>query len=296
MENIGKQLKEARLAQKMTLEHVMSITKYTKAQIVAIENGNIDYFKGDLSYLSYYVRYLAKAVNVDYELLREDVERITNGKDNSEEIDQIRKKVNIKENVRNQTQKSNPNIKKKKHKKIDYSFIVFLVSSILMIVFLLYLGIKHVPGWFKSDPIDKPPVVYPKPETPAEPETPETPDDEVSTLKITTKDPTHIEVSNWDDEAEVEITLKFKAAQTWISTSVNNAALAEPASKTYYKDEEIVVKEKMTENKEVMFHMGVMAGNEFYINGEKVLLEESIQDSRGVVKLYFKFVKDGEPN
>lgn len=183
--------------------------------------------------------------------------------------------------------------------KIDYSFLAFLFTSILLVIVLIYAGITYIPGLFKKDPIKEPEIVN-RDET-EDDDSEDEPEDDVeeepkSTIEVSavSTDPKQLEIKGWEENEEVEIKLVFKASATWISTSVNNVVLDDPVSKTYQQDEEIILVEKASENKEVLFHLGIMNGNEFYINDKRVELDESIQNSAGVVKLYFKFVKDGE--
>lgn len=299
MENIASQLKQARLDLGMSIEDAVTKSKFTLAQIKAIESGDLDFFKADLSYFSYMIRYYSNVLHYDYELLRDDVEAIVAQDEFTQEIEQLRQNVQIK--TKQASPKKNTTGKKKRRKKqIDYSFLAFLFSSILLVLVLLYVGVKYVPKWFKEDPVKPPVVVEPGDDTNGDTpsETPEEPDDEVEkeTLVVTplVNDPTQIEIKGWEEDQEVDVKLVFKAEATWISASVNNVVLTEPLSTTYFKDDEIVVKEKASENKEIMFHLGKMLGNEFYVNDQKVELDENIQNNAGVVKLYFKFIKESD--
>ena len=74
MENIGQILKEKRLELNYTLEDMSQKTKMSTVQLKAIEDGNISFFKEDLSYLSYFVRYYSNALNIDYNELRKDLD------------------------------------------------------------------------------------------------------------------------------------------------------------------------------------------------------------------------------
>lgn len=310
MENIASQLKQARVAMGMTIDEAVSKTKFTLAQINAIESGDLDFFREDLTYFSYMIRYYANVLNYDYELLRQDVEKIVAEDEFTQEIEQIRKNVQVKTKSNQSKTNTKKTKRKRNRKKIDYSFLAFLFSSILLVLVLGYVGIKYVPGWFKEDPVKPPSVVEPNDpddETNGNEDTPddvpnddedEVEDEPQTQLEVVASptEPTQLEIYGWEDEEEVEIKLHFKASATWISASVNNTVLDDPLSTTYYEGDEIEVREKASENKEVMFHLGKMLGNEFYVNGEKVELDESIQNNAGVVKLYFKFVKDGEQN
>lgn len=293
LENITNILKEARINKGLSIDEAVARTKFTKAQIVAIEEGNIEFFKTDLSYFSYMIRYYCKALDVDYETLRKDVETIVAADVFTQEIEAIRRSAHVDEGVK----ESKPIQPKKVKKNIDYSFIAFLTTSVLLIAILVFVGIKVVPSWFNNKPQKNPNGIVeptPKPNEPEEPDVPEEP--APSFTVVQTQEANKFEIKNWTADEAIEIKILFKAPETWISASVNNAVLSEPQSKTYLANEEAILVENMSENKEIMFHMGKMSGNEFYINGEKLELDDSVQNNAGVVKLYFKFIKDGTEN
>ncbi|HZJ86703.1 MAG TPA: helix-turn-helix domain-containing protein [Erysipelothrix sp.] len=297
MENISSQLKQARIEQGLTQDEAAQKTKFTIAQLKAIEEGNLDFFKHDLSYFRYIIRYYSDFLGYDYELIRKEVDAIVAQDEFTQELEKISKRVPVK------TDKDDKPTKKRtlprRKIKIDYSFLAFLFTSILLVIVLIYAGITYIPGLFKKDPIKEPEIVN-RDET-EDDDSEDEPEDDVeeepkSTIEVSavSTDPKQLEIKGWEENEEVEIKLVFKASATWISTSVNNVVLDDPVSKTYQQDEEIILVEKASENKEVLFHLGIMNGNEFYINDKRVELDESIQNSAGVVKLYFKFVKDGE--
>ncbi len=300
MENITNVLKQARIDKGLTIDETVQKTKFTKAQIMAIEEGRLDFFQSDLSYFGYMIRYYCRALDVDYEELRKDVEAIVANDVFTQEIEAIRKSAHVDTKVTDKKPIQPTRLKRTK-RKIDYSFAAFLTTSILLIIILAYVGIKYVPSWFKEEPIKKPGlIVEPKPndkDDEKEDESDNPPlkeEDETSTFTILpTQDPHKYEITGWEETDQIEIKVLFKAPATWISASVNNAVLSDPLSTTYLEGEEIVVLEDASENKEFMFHMGKMLGNEFYINGQKVELDETVQKSSGVAKLYFKLIKDG---
>lgn len=294
LENITNILKQARINKGLSVDEAVARTKFTKAQIMAIEEGNIEFFKTDLSYFSYMIRYYCKALDVDYETLRTDVETIVSADVFTQEIEAIRRSAHVDEGVK----ETKPIQPKRVKKNIDYSFIAFLTTSVLLVAILIFVGIKVVPKWFEDKPNKNPSgIVNPTPNEPEEPQEPEEPvEPEPSFVVTQTQDANKFEIKNWTADEEIEIKIVFKAPETWISASVNNAILSEPQSKTYLANEEAILVENMSENKEIMFHMGKMSGNEFYINGEKLELDETVQNNAGVVKLYFKFIKDGIEN
>ena len=187
---------------------------------------------------------------------------------------------------------------KKRRKQIDFSFITFVIASVALIALLVFVGIKYVPNWFNQEPVDRPPVVVPGGNEPSDPDDKteddeeEPPEDEVN-HEIVFTEPNMIEVHGLTENDPVEIEVRFVSPQTWIAVNVNGQQVADPVSKTYAKDEVIVLKETMNQDKEIVFQMGIMLGNEFYLNGERIEFEDAIQNSNGVVRIHFKFIEDG---
>lgn len=297
MEKIGNILKEAREAKGLSIEDIHKMTKLLMPHLRAIENGDVDFFKDDLSYLSYYVRHYANAVGVDMSEFKNELDLLVVETTQNIEVDKIRKRLEINESIKGRCYTDNTTTKMKARKKrIDISFVTFIVASILLGALLIYVGIKYLPDWFNSDPV-KPPTVIVPPEDENEPgdqdETPDEVEPEAPTFEVVFVAPNTLEVNGLTENDPIEIEIRFVSNATWIAASVNGSQVSEPASKTYVKDETIVLKESMVNNKEVMFHLGNMNGNEFYLNGERIEFEDAIQNSNGAVKIYFKFIEEG---
>lgn len=302
LDNIGKRIKEAREEQGLTIEEAAKLTKLQVPFLRAIESGDVGFFKDNLSYLSYYVRYYANAVNIDPSEFKDDLERLVFETTQNIEIDEIRKKVELNENIKKRYggKSDSKQIKsklKKRRKQIDFSFVTFVIASVALIGLLLFVGIKYVPNWFNQEPVDRPPVVIPGGNEPSDPDDKkddeeEPPEDEVN-HEIVFIEPNVIEVHGLKENDPVEIEVRFVSPQTWIAVNVNGQQVAEPVSKTYAKDEVIVLKETMEKDKEIFFQMGIMLGNEFYLNGERIEFEEAIQNSNNVVRIHFKLIEDG---
>ena len=294
LENIATQLKQARLDMGLTIEDAVKKTKFSKAQINAIEEGNFDFFKSDISYFSYYIRYYANALNYDYELLRPDVENLIKKDHFTQELEVLRRDIDdntLEVEIAKKPKRELLNLKRLK--KVDFSFLAFIIIGVLALLSLIYLGVRYLPDLFKEDPV-QPPIVNNGgndindnddiDEEPVEPEKPQ--------IEAVKKDSTHYNIINWDQSEDVEVKVKFGASQTWISFSVNNVVLDEPQMGTYPAGEEAIIIEKPTENKEILLHFGIMKDNEIYINDQLIELDETVKENRGVVKLYLKFIQE----
>lgn len=302
LENIGKRIKEAREEQGLSIEEAAKLTKLQIPYLRAIESGDVGFFKENLSYLTYYVRYYANAVNIDPGEFKDDLDRLVFETTQNIEVDEIRKKIELNDNIKKRHgDKLDPkqirSQLKQKRKRIDLSFITFVIASIALVALLVFIGVKYVPNWFKQEPVEKPPVVVPggneTPDAQEEPDVEDEPPEADVDHEIVFTEPNMIEVHGLSDNDPIEIEVRFVSPQTWIAVNVDGQQVADPVSKTYAKDEVIVLQETMTDNKEVMFQMGIMLGNEFYLNGERIEFEDAIQNSNGVVRIYFKFVEDG---
>jgi transcriptional regulator with XRE-family HTH domain len=290
--NIGSLLREKRIEKNLSIDDIAQITKLTRNHIIAIENGDMEPFSKDLSYLSYYIRHYANAVGVDYDLLRDEVNEVT------AEWTQTIDIASLPEHKKDKVVLKGP--KKAKTKKIDYSFMAFIVASILLVVLLLYLGIRYLPGLLTSDPIEKPNITTP--EVPNEKPSVEDPDGETPVPPVSNKDieivsidDAHYEIRNWTAGEVVEFEVKFGAKKTWVALNVDGDTVKDPVSKVYEEDETIILKTESNKDRQVMFHLGVMAKNELYFEGKKIELTEKAANTKGVVKLYFTFVaEEGE--
>ena len=291
LETIGIKLKEARELKGYSLEDVSKKTKLLVPYIKAIEEGNVNFFTNDISYLGYYIRYYATAVDFDYEEIREEVDKL---------VDDVTRTLDLSElqaEDMNEPKKAIKSRINKKRKKVDVSFISFVIAGIALVGILLFVSIKYLPKLINSDPVDKPQIVLPE-EKPEDEEKPveEENSEEVETVRseLVFVEPDLIEVKGLEQGLPFEIEVIFKAPQTWIAVNVDGNQVAEPLSQTYSAEDTIKYVGEVTYGQEIEFHMGIMSGNEFYFNGEKIELDEAVQNSNSVVKLKFRFVEDGE--
>lgn len=74
MDKIGSLLKQKRLEKGMTIEEVSEKTRLTIKHIKAIEEGDISYFKDDLSYLRFFLKAYCNALDIDFDLIKGDLQ------------------------------------------------------------------------------------------------------------------------------------------------------------------------------------------------------------------------------
>lgn len=73
MEKIANTLRERREELGLSIEDINEKTKLPIQHIIALENGDISYFKEDLSYLQFFVRSYCNALDLDYAEIKGDV-------------------------------------------------------------------------------------------------------------------------------------------------------------------------------------------------------------------------------
>src|SRR5690625_267482 len=206
LETIGIKLKEARELKGYSLEDVSKKTKLLVPYIKAIEEGNVDFFTNDISYLGYYIRYYAAAVDFDYEEIREDVDKLVNDVTRTLDLSELQAED------MNEPKKAIKSRINKKRIKVDVSFISFIIAGIALVGILLFVSIKYLPKLINSDPVEKPQIVIPeeKPEEeekPVEEEKPEEVEPESSELVFV--EPDLIEVKGLAEGLPFEIEVIF---------------------------------------------------------------------------------------
>lgn len=309
MEEIGRFLKENRIKQKKTIQDISDYTKMNVNIIRNIEEGNVAYFSNDLTYLKYYVRSFANAVNVDYDSLADKVEESTFEYTQSMQVLKDEKIKELNENITSKKRQMAPPIThggiKKVRKSVDWT-LVSLISIVTLIVgFLIYSVVIN----FMEDtpPTPKPPVVD---VLPPKDDKDDGEDEEVIVIPeiepvvITKEDPNNYVISNWQAQDNFSIKAVF-GVNTWTQITVNGQVINIPnednKSKTYTPNEELVLFDKYTVNKEelefkagdvIAIRFGIMRNNKIFINSEEYTLDESIVNATGGTNVIFKLDAD----
>lgn len=299
LDKIGAILREKRLEKGLTLEDVSKKTRLLVPYLRAIEEGNVEFFKNDLSYVSYYVRYYSTELGIDYNSFKADIEATIYEYTKSLDVAEVRRNLEISNKIKDQSQKNSGKRKsvkvqtQRKRKRFDFSMIAFVATALIVVSLLVYVGVRYVPQWLANDPIQEP---EPTPNIPddgndKDPD-PAVPVPPVKEITVTKLNPTTYEIRNWSTDTPVDISLKI-VNRSWIQLSVDGKVLDNPVSKIYESGETIHLSESPVANKEVLFHVGYMNNNEVYVNDKRIELDSSIATVQGSAKIYFKFVQDG---
>lgn len=306
MEKIGELLKEKRLELGYSLQQMQETTKLSIPQLEAIESGNIAYFKDDLSYLSYFVRYYANALNVNYDELRSELDLTITEYTNAISLSHIRRQESINSNIKKKTENKKgytSTVMSNRKKNVDFRSILLVFLAIFIVVSLGWVLIKYVPTLFNSDPISRPDFEVPntKPDTGEEKPSGETGSGtetdknnqtpSTSTLKITQApgSTTAYEIRGLKADDKTEIKFLFANA-SWTSFAIDNVTLQEPKATTYSANSEAKIETTFKNNRVVAIRFGKIGGNTIEINGVKVPLDASLAN-QSVANITLKFVE-----
>lgn len=302
MENIGNVLKERRIELGYSLEEMSVKTKLSTVQLKAIEDGNISFFKEDLSYLSYFVRYYANALNINYDEIRGDLSNQINDYTDAISVKRVQEAENINTSIMQKVKSSGEKAgltRAKRKSRIDLTSVgLFALVAVVVLVLSFVFFTKILPA-IGSQP-DSPIVTNPKPgddneteEKPTEPEKPSEPEaPEATALVVTQETPNLYLVSGWTEEDAVfELVVN---SRTWVQFSVNGAVLENPASTIYEKDADVTIVTKPALNTELVMNLGYVAGNKIKLNGNEIPLDASVANITGSQVITFKFVGGNE--
>jgi len=313
MDKIGKILKDKRLELGITVEEVSQRTRLTVKHIKAIEEGDISYFKDDLSYLRFFLKAYCDVLGLDFEnfkgLLRNSIDEYTT----SFSLDTVRQHEQIELGIQrtNEMLKQPTNEKKKKKPKKAKRRRRFDISllSFLAIIFVILIGLMFaVVMIFKDgDPVDndisenRPPVAIV--DDPYSSDAPTNKDLNSQNQEGNNKDEKPIKLP--DEKKEMEIKKVSEDASTAVYTIENlketddidveitfgcNStfrALADgkekndPIRKQYNYKDVIHVREKAVKGKKIQLAFGFMLSNTIKVNGKNLEIPTALSNKQG---------------
>ena len=176
MDKIGSLLKQKRLEKGLTIEAVSEKTRLTIKHIKAIEEGDISYFKDDLSYLRFFLKAYCNALDIDFDLIKGDLQDSISDYTLSFTRETMMEHAQIEQGIQRTNEKiKQPGQKKKKwnmqwlknwkaRHRIDMSLVSFLAIIVVILIGLIFAFVM----WFQGnqgvddDVTDhKPPVATP---------------------------------------------------------------------------------------------------------------------------------------
>jgi len=296
MLKIGQILKARREELGFSLAKMSERTKVPLSKLQAIEDGNLAYFKHELTYVKFYVRYYFNNLHLNFddykELLNEALDEYTQTASlkNLEEHAEINARVKHRANSHNEAHKAKTqpfNIKK--NLKVDIGFISMFVISIMIILALLYVFISSVYPMLtktKNDPkviVVPDPIVYEN--------EPVKPVDPIITVEfaITKTGLTQYEITGAKVNQETTFIIKMLNSMSWLSSKVDGVYTMNPARGYYKKGESLSLIVKAQEGMIVELNIGYLASPQITVNGVNVLIDQSLVASKLKRSFFFTF-------
>lgn len=320
VENIGRLLKEKRLALGMTIEEISKKTRLTVKHIKAIEEGDIEFFHDDLSYLRFFIKSYCDTIDLNFEdikdELRQNIDEYTNSftmtmQLNHEEIEKHianSKKLSKVESTTEQKKTGKfhkpefdkPKFKKVNLKKTDLSLVslvavVGVVAIVLMSAFVIYLKIDNK-GEAKK--VDEQPIAdvqkengnnkYPTTEEKENNKKEET-NKEIEVVKDSL---TQYTIDNAKDGDDLNFEVYFGGSNSGFSVSVDGKVLSEPVSKVYNYQSTAKATIKAKKGMKIQLNVGWMNATAVKLNGKNIKIDESKVNSNSSVMLEFSVAGD----
>ena len=299
LEKIGLYLKQQREELGFTLEQMSQKTKITTMQLQEIEQGNLDFFAGDITYLPFMIRRYAKALYVNFDEIKADVDSLV---DKYYETKQMKVVLENKEMEKSILEKANKVSTPSKNirptsvaKKLEFSQLSLILVVLVIIASIIFMVVSVILPMLnqQQDPIDDDPIVS-LPENPndqdnEEPDN-EQPDpvDQESKIVVSANAPNEYAISQFKEDEEVKISLAFNT-QTWVRVYINDVPTDNPQSRVYQPNESIDVVTIAQDAHRVSFHVGIVRSNEFSVNDEVVLLDSEVANVTYGIRINFVF-------
>ncbi|MEG0841185.1 MAG: helix-turn-helix domain-containing protein [Erysipelotrichaceae bacterium] len=286
MEKIGALLKSKRLEAGLTIAEVSAKTRLTSSHIKAIEEGDISYFRDDLSYLRYFLRSYCDVLGVNFDEIKGEL--VTSIDDYTST--NLMNKINEHEQVEKSIAKKSSNIskpkkkEKRKIKKVDLSLVSLFAIVGVVIFALIFAFITYVlPNLGKNDKdmggVPPQSTNTPKPEEDVKDKEDKEEDKKpISNLTIKEISPDTYELENLTVDSEINIEITFQA-NSWFAMYLDNVPLNEPVSKVYNFEEKLAYKTKAVANQQIGIRFGYMANHKILVNGSEVKLNPTITSS-----------------
>lgn len=298
MKNVGLRLKEQREEVGFTLEEMSAKTKITTPQLRALEEGDLAFFKEDISYVPYFVRFYAQALYLDYETLRVDVDNAIKDLHHTQKLNVVAQNKALKENIDSRIKdkkmsKNTSMLRSEGKRKIDYSLLSLLVFIILLLITLIVIFFVFVfPMINKPAASNNDNTIISLPENPNDVDEKPAEDDPsipfVSAIVISQVDAREYDITGYTDNEEVLITVTF-VRDVWMKVYIDGVATDNPKSKTYKKDEVMEIRLLAKDDMNVMLHFGNLKDNVVRINDEEIVWDDSIANWLRGIKISFRF-------
>lgn len=293
MDRIASIIKHQRELLGLSLEDLSVKTKLTLNQLEALEQGNINYFKDDISYLPFIIRFVATNLELDYANFKDDVDQIIASFHSTQAFKKIQQRDELHRSIKQKASKLG--VKKKKN--IDYTFISLMVLLSVLVFALIFTFFTVILPRLTQNNDDSNTIVE-LPENPDDDdtETPTDPIDEQVVLIITESTYNTYVIADYDETKSVNFKVIPQNRPSWIRFTLNNSILTLPATATYPINQEVIYEMIPTANDEVSIRLGDMiAGNILVlINDQPITLnsrfDTRISNNGSAGSLTFRFI------
>jgi len=262
MDRIASIIKHQRELLGLSLEDLSVKTKLTLNQLEALEQGNIDFFKDDISYLPFIIRFVATNLDLEYANFKEDVDQIIASYHSTQAFKKIQERDELHRSIK---QKANK-LGLKKKTNIDYTFVSLMVLLSVLVFALIFTFFTVILPRLTQNNDDSNTIVE-LPENPEDDdtETPTDPVDEQVVLIINESTFNSYTITDFDETKSVIFKVVPQNRPSWIRFILNNTILTLPATATYPINQEIIYEMIPTANDEVSIRLGDMVGGNILI-------------------------------
>ncbi|MEG0313949.1 MAG: helix-turn-helix domain-containing protein [Erysipelotrichaceae bacterium] len=280
MKEIGIILKGKREELGMSIDEVSAKTRLTTKYIKAIEEGDMDFFNNDLSYLRFFLKSYCDVVGVDFNEMKAKLDDSIDDYTSTISMKAIQENIEIENNIK-KTATRNPNIKSEKVKrkiKIDFSLVSLIAVIAIIVVFVIYAVVVMILPNMGGEETPVPPKVEetPKKEDDTPPVAEEKPVEAKKEVNITKKDEHTYIIENIKEGEELSVETKF-GSNSWFGLTIDDVALNEPASKIYNFDETVSFKTPAKDGKKIKIRLGYFAKTTFKVNGKEVPVDDKLK-------------------
>lgn len=285
MKTIGEILKQRRLELGYSIEDIHDKTKLSPVHIKAIEDGDLDYFRHDLSYLKFFVQYYCQAVYFDFDEIKDDYEKVLNNYYETQAIKKIESTQASNENIQRRIKNQQSNYKEAtgarsiQFQKVENQTVFMFIIIAILVALLLFGFFKLVLPRLTSNndqpdivEVETPDVVEQEPDPIVEPEPQPEPEPEpepVAPITSTMTDASNYTISNVTNESQFII--RF-SGDTWIQAYINGTAVAEPVAGVYGAGQEIVIPLDGS-IQSVSFDFGNLVGSSIFVDETAIELD-----------------------
>jgi transcriptional regulator with XRE-family HTH domain len=294
MKEIGQILKARREELGYSLSKMSERTKVPTAKLNAIEEGNLTYFKDELTYVKFYVRYYFNSLHLNYddykELLNASLDEYTQTSTLKKIEETNESNARVKSRVQNaSSKKSKTGQSKLKNKvKVDLGFVSMFVISILIVLALIYVFISSVLPMLSKNVDDQKVIIVPDPivheENPDDDVVPEEP-----VLTLATVGKIDYEITGFTADQDIAFIIQLPKSKSWLSSKVDGVKTLNPARDYYEKGDTYTIIVKATEGMMVELYVGYFDSTKISVNGIDVPIDDSLVSSKNKSSFFFTF-------